>query len=501
MPRCAPRRSGRTSAPRDHPRADARSCRSPCVPGRSSRAALQILQSDAHDLPAALLQRAVVALGLSADQAPEPKVPARNRNLVAGVVDHLDEQTCRRASLVKLSRGVQVAWPEPVRDDTPGRARPFDQRLQLSLAHWIDERLNGDVIRRLSLAEQLVERALACERGILARGEHLLRLVLGRLDVGLVERVDPQNRAGDRDGELPAEELGADRGWVVEPHLRPLPIGAVGNLPGRGHEPFSVLAGRLRDQLLGPETESPLYLGDADLVAPLAPRLAELESELDTWVLLRTARLRHPLCVNKQLFHVDAHQGGGDDAERRHRRIPPADRRLAREHRRPVLARLALEGRARIADGHEALWSLNLDPEVREVGERLERRSRLRRDDEHRLLEVEQLLRVTDHRGVCRVENVEALPAEGALQDLRGQRGAAHPEQDERLVRRARLLRERNDLADPFLHALRLVEPAQPFVLVRAGPDRRVPRPDALDQLLLRGDAHFKQRPARRAWP
>ena len=45
---------------------------------------------------------------------------------------------------------------------------------------------------------------------LLAGGEHLVRLVLRRLHVGLVERVDPEDRAGDRGRELPAEELLAE---------------------------------------------------------------------------------------------------------------------------------------------------------------------------------------------------------------------------------------------------------------------------------------------------
>src|SRR5436189_3434756 len=104
-----------------------------------------------------------------------------------------------------------------------------------------------------------------------------------------------------------------------------------------------------------------------------------------------------------------------------------------------------------------------------------------------------------DHRRMRRVENVEALASERALQDLGRERGAAHAEQDERLEARPRLLCELADLDNPLLHPLGLVEPAEPPVFVRTGPERGVARPDALDELLLRGDGHprLTQAPAR----
>src|SRR5213075_175629 len=93
-------------------------------------------------------------------------------------------------------------------------------------------------------------------------------------------RIDLQDRAGDCHRELSAEELGTDVVDVCELDLGALPIGAVGPFSGRRDEALALLAGRLCDQLLGPEAESPLRLGDAHLVAPLAPGLAELEAEL-----------------------------------------------------------------------------------------------------------------------------------------------------------------------------------------------------------------------------
>ena len=54
------------------------------------------------------------------------------------------------------------------------------------------------------------------------RGEHVARQLLGLLDVGLVERVDAEDGSGDRGGDLPADELGAevDRVGEVDPDDR-----------------------------------------------------------------------------------------------------------------------------------------------------------------------------------------------------------------------------------------------------------------------------------------
>src|SRR3954447_18924989 len=95
-----------------------------------------------------------------------------------------------------------------------------------------------------------------------------------------------------------------------------------------------------------------------------------------------------------------------------------------------------------------------------------------------------------DHRGVRRVEHVQLLLSERPLEDLGRERRTTHAEQDERVELRARLLREAGQLADPLQLPTRLVEPAEPLVLVGAGPDRRVAGPDPLDELLVRRDAH-----------
>src|SRR5713101_7579348 len=89
-----------------------------------------------------------------------------------------------------------------------------------------------------------------------------------------------------------------------------------------------------------------------------------------------------------------------------------------------------------------------------------------------------------------RVENLEALDPEGAADHLRREARTAHAEQDDRVevvVRDG--VGERLELDDPFAHAARLVEPAEPLRLVGAGPNGRVSLPDPVDQLATVGHA------------
>ena len=92
----------------------------------------------------------------------------------------------------------------------------------------LDEGLHADVVALLRLREQALDRALELDVGLAAGREHLVRLVLRRLHVGLVERVDLEIDGRDGDRELPAEELAAERVRVRELGPRGLPVGAVG---------------------------------------------------------------------------------------------------------------------------------------------------------------------------------------------------------------------------------------------------------------------------------
>ena len=145
--------------------------------------------------------------------------------------------------------------------------------------------------------------------------EQLARQLLGLLDVGLVERVDPEDRPGDRGGDLPADELGAevDRVGDLDPDDRmagrlegvgqgvargPVrlrqrepderPVRAVGldraeRLGVDRHDPDAVLAGALRDELLRPRAEGrDLVVGqERQLVAAALGQRPDGEPERD----------------------------------------------------------------------------------------------------------------------------------------------------------------------------------------------------------------------------
>src|SRR5438477_3474045 len=163
-----------------------------------------------------------------------------------------------RTALVQLAGGVEVARAVPVRDDTAGARAELAGELcdaPVVLLRWRDEGLNARVVALARLRDELVDRSFGLELRILARREHLVRLVLRRLHVGLVERVDLEPGRGDGDRELPAEELAAERRCAVEVGRRPLPVGTLGRLARRGNEPLAELAGGLGDELLRPQAE------------------------------------------------------------------------------------------------------------------------------------------------------------------------------------------------------------------------------------------------------
>src|SRR4029079_1455713 len=189
---------------------------------------LNVLQSDLRDRTAALLQRRVVSLGLRVDEAREPELLPRDRQLGAGVVDDLEEAADRRAALVQLPGRVQVPRPEAEGDDAVGlRPDPLDERPEPLLLCGVDERLDRDVVPGLGLLEQPLHPPLWTGDSPLAlAGKDLAGPVLRRLHVRLVERVDLEDRAGDRGRELPPEELRAEGVPPVQLDLARLAVGA-----------------------------------------------------------------------------------------------------------------------------------------------------------------------------------------------------------------------------------------------------------------------------------
>src|SRR5207248_10244489 len=109
---------------------------------------------------------------------------------------------------------------------------------------------------------------------------------------------------------------------------RRLPVAAaVRVLFGARHEPLALLAGRLRQQLLGPEPEAAGVRVDAHLVARMGPVVAEREAELEPRVVVvrGAARLGGLAGGVEQAADVDSLERRGHEPERRARRVAAAD--------------------------------------------------------------------------------------------------------------------------------------------------------------------------------
>src|SRR3954447_11053958 len=168
---------------------------------------LCLLDVDSRNPAATLLERGVVTGGLRADQPAKAEVPARDRQLLARVVDHLEKEPDVRAALVELPGRVQIPRPVTVRDDETASTAQLAHEVgkaPVVLLRRLDERLHTDVVVLVRLPKEHVDRAVRLDVGLLPRRKHLVRLVLRRLHVRLVERIDLEVRAGDRDRELPA---------------------------------------------------------------------------------------------------------------------------------------------------------------------------------------------------------------------------------------------------------------------------------------------------------
>src|SRR5436190_16241834 len=233
--------------------------------------------------------------------------------------------------------------------------------------------------------------------------DHLAGQVLRLLHVGLIERVDPEDRTGDGDGELPGEEEGAEVDGVLEWNLdhRMAGVGELGQaaigvavrrravsqmredtilaVDGRLAErlardrddPRAVLAGALGHELLGPEAEARQGLVDdeGELVATAPRELADREAQPQR-AAARAGKRGHggvdgDLRSLEHLSRVDAGGGGGDHSEVRERRVAPTDLGVGAKYVAEALAPSeVLERRSRIGDRHEAVRVRDLAAEV-----------------------------------------------------------------------------------------------------------------------------------------
>lgn len=159
----------------------------------------------------------------------------------------------------------------------------------------------------------------------------------------------------------------------------------------------------------------------------------------------------------EQLPDVGPRQSRRHEAEGRERRIAPSDRRVGGEHPVSRFARLVLERRARVGDDDDAIGRIDTEiaPRSSEGATRrigLDRRTRLRRDDEDGLGETACLRVAVDGR--------QDLPGGGGVEDrqrhtvragddLGSERRATHPGQhDARDTPAEELGAQRLDLGD-----------------------------------------------------
>src|SRR5829696_3945856 len=91
------------------------------------------------------------------DERSEAERPAGDGQLLADVVDDLEEDPRVRATLVQLTGRVQVARSEAPCHGPAGCARAVEQRPQAILVSRVDEGLDEHVVAGTRAGEQLVD--------------------------------------------------------------------------------------------------------------------------------------------------------------------------------------------------------------------------------------------------------------------------------------------------------------------------------------------------------
>src|SRR5579862_1562069 len=362
------------------------------------------------------------------------------------------------------------------------------------------------------------------------RGEDLPSELLRFFDVRLVERVDAEDRTGERRRDLPADalagevdrvvDLDADHrlargGELVEELRNPAarqadpdegPIRAVLARRATGleidrHDARAVLAGRLGEELLQPRTEAldRLVGEERELVASRPRERPDRETQMEPGVVGRgglPALAEHRRRGGEQGVEVDADERRRDEPDVGQRRVAAADLRRVQED----LAELIVVGDrfaapARIGDGGEEVAralvragtlesGVHARPGVGHEGERLGRRAGLAGHDPEGLERVEVVDGRRDRRRIRGVEDPQVEVAVGGAEDPvedvgREARPAhAHDHRSREAIDPDGLAEalERRELAG---EVLRRVEPAEPvgdrrLDLRVVGPEARV---------------------------
>src|SRR3954453_13762377 len=132
---------------------------------------LGLLDVDSRDAPSALPERRIVSRSLRRDQAAEAERLVRDGELVAEIVDDLEEKPRIRAAFVQLAGRVQIAGAVAVGDDEPAAAPQLPDEVVDALVVLLvrlDERLHADVVPLLRLREERLDRPLELQIGLAA---------------------------------------------------------------------------------------------------------------------------------------------------------------------------------------------------------------------------------------------------------------------------------------------------------------------------------------------
>ena len=425
-----------------------------------------------------------VAGGLRGQQGAEGEVAAGDGEVLGGLARDLDVDPGGRAALVELAGGVQepgapAEGDRPLGADREGTADVLEpgERDPVQVGHHRDvpgvpvelpeQRLDrraqvGGAVQPVAAQGAHLDGTVGEVRGRGLRGalQHGAGRDLRALHVGLVVGVDAEDPAGHRGGHLPEQQLGAERAGdrhVGAAGLRGLLVVhvGVGDEPGHGdvvrgqrhlgragvgdhdrQDPGALLAGALRDQLLGPvgEAVQPGALVDDHELVPqrLGGRHRRAEAQPGVALVVVGEQVGDGVGLVEQPVDVGAGETAGDQAEGGERGVAAADRRVGVHHPVAAVAGLPVERAAGVGDDHDVPG--RVEPGVAErllerapLGVGLDRRPGLAGDHDHGARDP-VLERGADLVGVGGVDDGE-LDAVGGADDLGGQRGAAHAAQ------------------------------------------------------------------------
>ena len=359
------------------------------------------------------------------------------------------------------------------------------------------------------------------EGGLVAGADAGLQQVagggLGALDVGLVEGVDAEERAGDGGGGLPEEELRPERpghgdlGGLVggrgagvdvvvrgdEPHHGAVVVGVRGLVTDGddGQQPGALLAGGLGDELLGPGGEADVLGAGVHEHGLVAQRLGAREggpqAQGGVGVVVGGEQVGDRLGVVEEGLDVRAGEAARHQPEGGERRVAAPDRGVGVHHPEALAAGLGVERAARVGDDDHP--GRGVQPGVAErllegaslaVG--LDRGAGLARHDDDGAVQVGE--GGPHDVGVGGVEHDERDAGRGA-DHLGGQRRPAHAAEDDAVVADLpELVPQGGDLTDERPGGAGQAGPGQPLrglVLGRRSPQGLVLREEPAREALL----------------